>query len=142
MKHISKEELKFMGDILMNNGSIDPTLIGSLSLDHTSWLNGWADRGYWAYGLTIQGGWLTPDGKEFFIEVLWENEMPTASTRMEQVWEGRAHAMQGTAHELFKILRFAKDKLKQRGDNLSIDMIDQMEKKITWPDSAVAEAKT
>lgn len=121
---LTKEEIQFMQGILLNNGKL--TENESLSLQQTSWLNRYVDQGFWQYGLKIQAGWLTDDGKDYFIEVLWESEMPQgASTRFEM----------RIAH-LIRIVNFAKEKLKMHQDNLSIGMIETMESE--WPDSAVA----
>lgn len=123
----SKEEISFMQGILLNNGRLNES--ESLTLAHASWLNRYVDLGFWMFGLTIQGGWLTDAGKDFFIEELWEAEGPNISTRLQiQV-----------AH-LTRCLEFAKSRLKIHQDNLSIGQIENMEAK--WPDSAVAATGT
>lgn len=125
---LSKEEIQFMQGILLNNGKL--TENESLSLEQTSWLNRYVDLGFWKYGLKIQAGWLTDDGKEYFIEVLWESEMPQgASTRFEM----------RIAH-LTRVLEFAKEKLKMHRDNLSLGMIERMESE--WPGSVVVERES
>lgn len=78
---LSKEELKFMSDLIgTKNGKLDPA--ESFTLDHANWLNRYADLGFWKFGLNIQGGWLTEEGRDWMINTLWENECPV-SNRME-----------------------------------------------------------
>lgn len=70
---LSTPELKFMQEILNNEGKID-TDRPSLTLDEISWLNRYVDFGYWQFGLNITCGWLTDAGHDFFIESIWDNQ--------------------------------------------------------------------
>lgn len=63
---IKSDEILFMRDILNMGGRVDPLIWGDLTKRQYGLLAKWVSKGWWEFGVSTRGGWLTEVGRKKF----------------------------------------------------------------------------
>ena len=63
---MKNDEREFMRFILENDGRVPFGFWSQLTKRQYYLLEKWSDKGFWDYGVSARGGWITEEGRKHF----------------------------------------------------------------------------